>query len=153
AVTSPRGQESAWPRMTIQARTNGAAAARIRSTPITGNVLMPLQLVLPTPHAQSVASLLRWTTLGLVESEYHSRKTLMTSTAAAAMPRISERSSLEVSIARRVAPRPSPAGHPRITLSQPVGSRQREPLGTDSAAAGHGLGREPGARRARRGRR
>jgi hypothetical protein len=47
-------------------------------------VFQALQLVLPTPQAQLEGSLPRCTTLGSVESEYHSRKRLMTSTVAPA---------------------------------------------------------------------
>jgi hypothetical protein len=39
----------------------------------------------------------RWTTLGSVESEYHCKKRLSTSTAAATMPMISVRSSFDAS--------------------------------------------------------
>src|SRR5512132_3673315 len=100
AVTSPRGQDSAWPRTTIQARMKGAAAAASSSQRAIGKVSQALQLELPTPHAQLAGSLPLCTTLGSVESENHSRNRLITSTVAATIPMISERSSLEVSMGR-----------------------------------------------------
>src|SRR3954449_6319230 len=81
----------------------GAAAAASSSQRRIGKVCQALQLELPTPQAQLLASPPRWTTLGSVESEYHSRKTLSTRMAAATMPMISERSSFDASSRARSA--------------------------------------------------
>src|SRR3954447_22971113 len=81
----------------------GAAAAAIRSHFRIGKVSQALQLESPTPQAQFVGSLPRWTTLGSVESEYHWKNRLSTRTAAATMPMISERSSFDASSGARSA--------------------------------------------------
>src|SRR5262249_62385254 len=93
----------------------GGAAAASSSQRKGGKVSRALQLEFPTPQAQLLASLPRWTTLGSVESENHSMKTRSTSNAAAAIPRISDRSSFEASISPRSADNLSIGA----TLSQP----------------------------------
>src|SRR6266540_4470510 len=138
AVSSPRGQESACPRSTIQARMKGADAAPKSSQRRIGKLSKPLQLLFPTPQTQSLGS--SRATFS-VSNENHSRKRLPTRTRAATIPRISERLSFSVPMAATLS----------LSLVQRagyVGSRDRATLGTDAAASRDLARRE---RRAREG--
>ena len=74
AVSSPRGQVSLWPLITIQVRINGAAAASISSHEDREGGPKPLQLLLPTPQTQSASS----SRVTPPPSEYQGRNRLTT---------------------------------------------------------------------------
>ena len=94
-VSSPGAQESLWPRITIQARIRGAAAARISSQRRIGKVSKPVHWYSSLPQMNPSP----WSRSGLWSSEYQLRKKRATTRMTpASTPTISERESFERSI-------------------------------------------------------